>query len=158
MLCKFNIDISMRYTEIGIPMSESKFPCRIQNSSAKPKFRCQNRNSDSNIKIRMEIPMSKLKPKFRNRLKICWNFDFVESKRSKLKSKFPFWHRNWNYGKSKHSNFDQIKIKFCQTLDFVVSKKNDFRETLTVLYCSFVAWWSSWSWSDPSKCLDSDTS
>jgi hypothetical protein len=70
----------------------------ISKSGTKGEFRCRNRNSDSKITIRIEIPMSKLKPKFR--------------------------YRNRNFGKAIHTNFYEIRVKFCRNFDFVESKRS----------------------------------
>jgi hypothetical protein len=139
-------------TKIGIPMPKSKF--RYQN---------RNRNSVVEIETEIEIPISTWKPKskfqfqLRNQnrnsdfdieisTKSVWNFDFVESKQWKLKpkSKLLFRHRNQNrnFGKSKHWNFDEIRIKFRRNFDFVESKKNTtFVETLTATVARmYIAW------------------
>jgi hypothetical protein len=56
------------------------------------------------------------------------NFDYVESKQAK--SKFRCQNRNQNFCKSKHRNFDEIRIKFRRNFDVVESKKSTFVETL----------------------------
>jgi hypothetical protein len=96
-------------TEIGIPMSESGF--RNRNT---------NRNSDVEIKIESPIPTSK----FEINMEFLRNFHFVESKQSKSKHKFKFrlQYRNRNFGKSKHRNFDETRIKFILNFDFVENK------------------------------------
>jgi hypothetical protein len=87
--------ISKSGIEIGISMSECKFLCRNRN---------KNRNSDFDIEIST---------------KLGWNVD-------EIWMKFRFLHRYWNlnFGKLKHRNFDEIRIKFCWNFDFV---ENDFR-------------------------------
>jgi hypothetical protein len=72
---KISIFVWKCCTEIGIPMSESKFRCRNRNSDSKieigiPKskseFRCRNRNWNPDFDIETEIPI--LTPKFRRNL------------------------------------------------------------------------------------------
>jgi hypothetical protein len=60
--------------------------------------------------------------------------------KSKPKSEFRFWHRNWNpnFGKSKHRNSDEIRLKFCRNFDFVESKKRTFVETLVQTWPLFM--------------------
>jgi hypothetical protein len=97
-------------TEVEIPIFWSK-------------FRCRNRNPDSEIGIEIPKSESKFRSLHQNRnsdfnveilTKLWLNFDFVERKRSK----------------SKHRNFDEIRIKFRRNFDFVESKIATFVETV----------------------------
>jgi hypothetical protein len=108
------------------------------------KLRCRNRNSGSEIEIRIEIPMS------------TWYFDEIRMKcivwisifqkknyrNWNRDQKFRFRHlnRNRNFGKSKHRNFDEIRIPFCRNFDFDESKKyfrgNPTQALLTCSQCS----------------------
>jgi hypothetical protein len=65
-----------------------------------------NRNRSSDFDIEIEIPILTSKSKFR------------------------FWHRNRNFEKSKHSNFDEIRIKFRRNFDFLESNKMTFVKIL----------------------------
>jgi hypothetical protein len=101
----------------------------------KLEFRSRNRNSDSELEIRVRILMSTSNPKLKFRfwhrnfkekeMKCCWNFDFDESKQSKSKpkSKLQFRHQNQKFGKSKHRNFDEIRINFVGILISLKVKK-----------------------------------
>jgi hypothetical protein len=69
------------------------------------------------------------------------NFDILANKqlKSKRKSKFLFQHQNQNSGKSKHRNFNEIRIKFCRNFDFVAStvsakKPAHVRKSIAILY------------------------
>jgi hypothetical protein len=104
-----------------VPKSESKFWFRNRN---------QNWNSDDEIENEIEIPISTLD---RNRNS---DFDIEILTKSvcnlvEILISAEVNNRNRNLGKSKHRNFNEIRIQFCRNLDFVESKKNNFRGTPT---------------------------
>jgi hypothetical protein len=95
----YQIRIRNSEAEIEIPTTTPKSE---SNSNLKSKFRCRHRNWD----------------KILSEFRFCQKYKIE----NETKIEIPIF-----TSQSKHRNFDEIKIKFRWNLDFVESKKNDFR-------------------------------